>query len=174
MAYEMQPGLSDPNKALLKGDPGLIGPAGFQGTPGDNGKNGNNYQGNPTPYDVPELKHDNVYDYQYGANGIKNGCNFYVSESIVSAGIFSAIFVNVFVSLALMSKGVTDEVFYTLKYPMMSSIDFQPVGETEFVKVNPNGDITYTCPAIAGKLDANRNGMKLQFDYFAHHEFINN
>ena len=162
MAYELNPGLSDPNSALMKGPDGPRGPNGKDGTPG---KDGADFNGPVTDYNVPSLQGNTAYDRQINRTGHTNGVAWWVSETTVTQGIFSAVSVNVMMSLDKLNTAVNDAVFYQLQKAPLAAMT-KTDGDRTF-HLSKTGALSYTCPA-ASVDDINAKGLNVSFSYFTH------
>ena len=158
MAYEIYPGLGDPNIAPLKGDKGRKG---LQGEQGEKGERGDDFEGPASLYNV-QGSPSNMFDYRYSKNKSTNGVTHYILETKVKCGLFSIVHVVVICRRTYNSNLTNKNNFFTLANPPKKDLSFTS-SNNSVIRISASGVCSYECLTPIGEQDY---GVTHSFNYY--------
>lgn len=159
MAYEMYPGLGDPNVAAIKGDKGKKG---LQGEHGEKGERGDDFEGPASLYNV-QGSPSSMLDYRYSENKSTNGVTHYILETKIKCGLISLVHVVVICRRTYNSNLTNKNNFFTLANPPQKDLSFTGSNNNSVIRISASGVCSYECLTPTGKQDY---GVTHSFNYY--------
>lgn len=159
MAYEMYPGLGDPNVAAIKGDKGKKG---LQGEHGEKGERGDDFEGPASLYNV-QGSPSSMLDYRYSENKSTNGVTHYILETKIKCGLISLVHVVVICRRTYNSNLTNKNNFFTLANPPQKNLSFTGSNNNSVIRISASGVCSYECLTPTGKQDY---GVTHSFNYY--------